>query len=74
LLAVGGGVAEVHQAQQVAPGRRAGQRRALGHRTGRQLRVVFVEGLDHAQAPAEAVDQVAAVDRRGVGHSSSRHQ
>ncbi len=69
VLAVGVGVAVVHQAHEIAArggARQAGQRAGLG---GRQARVVVREQLDDAQALAQALDQQRAVDVLAGGHA-----
>lgn len=72
LLAVGGGIAEVHQAQQVAPCRSAGDAGARRGVTGGELRVVVIEGFDHSQALAQTIHEVAAFDRGRRGWSRHR--
>jgi hypothetical protein len=62
----------VHQAQQVAPSRSAGDASARRGVAGSELRVVVVEGLDHAQALAQTVHEVAAFDRGSSGWSRHR--
>jgi hypothetical protein len=65
-LAVAVGIAEVHQAQQVAPCGGAGHAGTLGGLGSCQPRVLLVEGLDDAQAFAQAFDDVLGLDVHGV--------
>jgi hypothetical protein len=64
VLAVGRGVAVVHQAQQVASCGGAGQAGEPTGFRGGEAGPVVGEGFDHAKALAQALDQQPAVDGR----------
>ena len=64
LLAVGRGIAEVTQAEQVAPRRGARNAGARSHLGRGHARVFLVECLDHGEPAAESDDQILRIDRK----------